>query len=137
MKDKEPKLNPEQKFISLSEEIVSQLKKTCPEHNTTFTGIVINDTPGGTRALVIDSNGNWSGRVQMMGWPIGINPKIDVLVSEYASVTDKDYQLLEQNEDHKSGEIKTKEFIQKNKERLFNGLLTEMESVIEKLKTQK
>lgn len=42
--------------------------------------------------LYIDSNGNWDGRCQMMGWDIGVKPNLSRLLDNFLCVTDKDYR---------------------------------------------
>ena len=72
----------------------------------------------------------------MMGWPIGSNPNIDSLISEFASINDENYHSIELNEGWETSRTKREEYIQKNKDRLFNGLLIEMESILQGLQTQ-
>jgi len=93
--------------------------------------IVRNETEGGTLGLYLNNKGEWSGRVQMMGIPMGTNPGIDSLLDMYAHVTDEGYRSLEENEDWILGEPKRKEYIQINQERLLNGLLENMESALQ------
>ncbi|MFH1970959.1 MAG: hypothetical protein ABIJ05_01050 [Patescibacteria group bacterium] len=133
MKDNEPKLNQTERFISLTEEIVKQLQNTPTEFKGIVTTITRKDLEGGTRALYLGSDGKWSGRTQMMGYPLS---DTDSVISEYASINDRDYQNLEQSKDWTASETKRQNYIQKNKKRLFNGLLTEMESTLQRLQTK-
>ncbi len=133
MKDKEPKPSQEQRFIFLTEEIVKQLKNIPTEYKGISATISRKDLEGGTRALYLDSDGKWSGRTQMMGYLLFDTNSV---ISEYASINDEDYQNLERAKDWRANEIKRQEYIQENKKGLFNRLLKEMESTLQRLQTK-
>jgi len=128
MTEKEPKLSPENKLVILKEELIKQLNKKTPGVSVS---IVRSETEGGTLGLTLDNKGEWIGRVQMMGIPMGTNPDVDSLLDMYARVTEESYRFLEKNGDWILGEPKRKEYIQINRERLLNGLLENMESVLQ------
>jgi hypothetical protein len=136
MKDKEAQQTQEQRFISLSEEIVMQLRKTChPESGGQYVNIIKTETSGGTRALILTSEGSWDGRVQMMGWQIGTNPDIDRVIEEYASVGDENYHALELSEDWESSKPEREAYIRNYREGLLNRLLTDMESALQRIQS--
>lgn len=127
MKDNEPILDQEQKFILLRDEIVTKLKKSCPiEVETQCVCVSTRETDGGTIGLYLSSDGNWSGRVQMAGWPMEINPSIESLLNQYAlTINDRGYKRL-----LNKGEEKMNKYVLKNKNRLLSGLLKEMDSTL-------
>jgi hypothetical protein len=122
MKDAEPESMQEKEFSFLRDQIVAQLKNSCsPQYNGQAIDIVKSETNGGTVGLYLDSDGNWSGCVQMMGWPMGPNPTIESLLDQYAwAVGDKVHDSLLTDDN------KRMNYVLKNREQFFSGLIRAM-----------
>lgn len=131
MTEIEQKISPEIKFVDLQKKLIKQINKIRHEAAGVSVSIVRTETEGGTLGLYLDNKGEWSGRVQMMGIPMGKNPSLDSLLDMYAHVTDESYRFIEENEDWILGESKRKEYIQINRGKLLNGLLENMESALQ------
>jgi hypothetical protein len=72
--------------------------------------------------LYIDSNGNWDGRCQMMGWNIGVKPNLSRLLDNFLNVTDKDYREF-------SPEIQT-QLLHANREVFTKNLIGRMQETL-------
>ncbi len=81
----------------LTEEVVAQMNVAYPntgEYKGTVMRIDSNEQDGGSEALLLGTDGEWSGKFDMSGYSIGKDPGIDDLLHEYASIKDPNYQAI-------------------------------------------
>lgn len=138
MKDKDPQIDNEQRFIGLQDELIRQMNITYPSREG-YPGVVVrvvsNEGDGRSQALMLGSNGEWGGKFDMMGWPIGKSPGIDCLIDEYAQITDEAFQKIYLgDDDHDEKEARENEYLQQHRGRLLGGLVLEMESTLQNLR---
>lgn len=136
-KDTEPKNNPEARYFATKDELVKQMAITYQESLQQYSGVVIriltNEWDGGSQTLMLGSDGKWGGKMDMMGWDIGENPDTSILIREYAEIKDKEYQAIRFPDDEVE-EAKREQYLEENRERLFQGLVSEMEARLQELK---
>lgn len=137
-KDNEPKVDNETKFNVVRDELVKQIGITYAERLQQYAGVEIrvisNEWDGGSQALLLGSDGEWSSKLDMMGWDIGENPDIDTLIRNYAEIKDESYQELKYLDDDESGDAARNQYLSENRDRLFEGLVSEMEARLHELK---
>jgi hypothetical protein len=122
MNGKETNIKPEERLIALSEKIIKQLKVDCPSENQRSNRIIAgNKNPKITEALVVFSDGEWSFRVFKGNVSLGKNPPLNILLSVYADLNDEKYPQMSKSE--------REVYLELNKEKLTEGLLTQMETV--------
>lgn len=138
-KDGEPKKNLETRFNAVQDEVVKHLQldheQNAPEYAGVYMTIVAKKWEGGrSQALILSSNSEWSGKSDMMGWPIGKNPPIGRLIEEYAEITDEEYGRMVLSDFSNDEDGRRKNYIRRSKERLLGGLVNEMEARLEEIK---
>ena len=140
-KDIEPKIDLETRFTALKDELVKRIGMTYQEHLQHHSGVVIrvltNERDGGSQALMLGSDGKWGGKMDMIGYDIGESPDTDILIREFAAIKDEAYQAIQFLADDDKGEATREQYLQQNRERLLQGLVTEMEARLQELRNSK
>lgn len=110
MKDKEPQSDLEVRFGALQGELIAQINTTYQESLQEYKGVVVrvvtNEWDSGSQALLLGSDGKWSGKMDMMGWDIG-EPSLDDLLEDYAEIKDPEFDALK-HEEYEAEETYTK-----------------------------
>lgn len=145
-KDREPQPDLEKKFSAVKDRIVSQLKARggSPDVRLEQGGyesirIASNEEEEeGNRALILHASGRWSGKSAMGGYDLG-TPSLYELVQEYARIKDPKFieielSLLEARKTKKATEAESEAarqaYLTKNRTRLLEGLVGQMETVL-------
>lgn len=138
MKEKGEVVNWEERFKTAKTNLVNEIKRNFKRgHRDTSVVIrvVSNEWDGGSQALCISDKGVWEGKVQMMGYSIGKKPYIMDLVREYADIKDPDFSAIFFSEqDEEAVALKQERYLTENKERLLQGLVSEIEARISELR---
>lgn len=99
----------------------------------------------GHSALMLDANGEWSIKFDMMGYALK-NPSFDELVYEYARIADPKARnfgidAIQENKDFEAGyqigRQRLGEYVQENKEQLADGLVNALQGKLKALQEDK
>lgn len=138
--DKEQIVNLDEQFAALKKELVQQIMITYHEGVMHYRGIYIrvvsNERDGGDQALLLDSNGIWSGKCGMGGFEMGEDPSTDSLIEEYAEIQDDEYRKRLYSSD-RAEKATSKQYFSENRERLFVELMNAMEARLQELRDSK
>ena len=99
--------------------------------------VLTNERDGGSQALMLGSDGKWGGKMDMIGYDIDESPDTDILIREFAAIKDEAYQAIQFLADDDKGEATREQYLQQNRERLLQGLVTEMEARLQELRNSK
>ncbi len=127
-----------ERFKTAKKDLVGEIKRNFKrghKNTSVVIRVVSNEQDGGSQALCISDKGVWEGKVQMMGYSIGKNPRIEDLIREYADIKDQTFSALFFSEqDEEAVALKQERYISENKEKLLQGLVSEMEARIAELR---
>lgn len=102
MIDQEPTQDLEVRFAGLQHELIAQIGTTYQEDLQKYKGVVVrivsNEWDGKSEALLLGSDGKWSGKMDMMGWNIGEKPQLNELLEDYAEIKEPDFQRIKDEE---------------------------------------
>lgn len=136
MKESNPQIDNEQRFIGLQNELIRQINITYPpqeDHPGVVIRVVSNEWDGGSQALMLGSDGEWGGKFDMMGWSIGNSPRVDLLIRAYAQIKDGTFQEISLGDDYNK-DARENAYIQQHRGQLLGGLVLEMESTLQNLR---
>ncbi len=129
-KDKEPL---EARFSAVKNELVKQIGKNHED----LVVIASNKEDGISRALTLAADGQWEVQIDMSGYRLGQNPRLNRILTELAEIVDKEFRQSGyeeyQNGHNQAVTQQREEYLLANKGKLLEGLIGKMEAELSEL----